>query len=51
MKFSSKEEFNKLHLKICNKIKEIYLAEGIRLTYGQAQKWLNMIMKYLYMIG
>ncbi len=34
VKFSSKEEFNKLHLKICNKIKEIYLSEGVRLTYG-----------------
>lgn len=48
---TSKELFNALHLKICDKIKNIYLTEGVTLTYGQAQKWVNMTIKYLYMLG
>lgn len=41
----SKKIVNDVHLKLCNKIKDIYGSEGIILTYGQAQTWLNMTIK------
>nr|DAD64676.1 MAG TPA: hypothetical protein [Caudoviricetes sp.] len=47
---TSQDEFNAWHRSVSDSIKTIYLNEGIRLTYGQAQKWINMTIKYLYMI-
>lgn len=41
----SKKIVNDVHLKLCNKIKDIYGLEGIILIYGQAQTWLNMTIK------
>lgn len=49
-KISSQEEFDDWHEKVCDQIKEIYKEKGITLTYGQAQKWINMTIKYLYVL-
>lgn len=46
----STTEFDCWHQEVCNQIKRIYATQGIGLTYGQAQKWVNMTIKYLYML-
>lgn len=47
---SNQEAFDDWHKKMCNQILEIYNKKGITLTYGQAQKWINMTIKYLYVL-
>lgn len=46
----TQESFDNLHNEICNKLIRTYNAEGIAFHYGQAQKWINMTMKYLHVI-
>ena len=46
--FSGQEEYDLWHREICFKIQKIYIDNSIGLTVGQAQKWLNMTMKYLF---
>lgn len=41
--------FDKEHNRICEKIIETY-SEISEFTYGQAQKWLNMMLKYVLLI-
>ena len=48
---TSSEEFNSWHCKVCGNIKNLYKENDIKFTYGQAQKWLNMTIKYLYLFG
>lgn len=45
----SQDEFDKKHRALSDKIIEIYRNES-ELTYGQAQKWINMTIKYLYVL-
>lgn len=47
---TSSKLFDDWHHCICDEIKALYLEKGIKLTYGQAQKWLNMTIKYLYIL-
>lgn len=47
---TSQEEFDTWHCDVCKMIKSFYLNEGIEFTYGQAQKWINMTIKYLYIL-
>ena len=42
--------FDDWHKKLCDAIIEMYEKNGITFTYGQAQKWINMTLKYLYVI-
>lgn len=42
--------FDDWHQKLCDAIIEMYEKNGITFTYGQAQKWINMTLKYLYVI-
>lgn len=44
------KEFTKWHHSICDEIVSLYEAEGIELYIGQAQKWVNMTLKYLYVL-
>ena len=44
------EEFTKWHHSICDEIVSLYEAEGIEFYVGQAQKWVNMTLKYLYVL-
>ncbi len=45
--------FDKEHRKVCQAlVKDYEKALGIRkFTYGNAQKWVNMTLKYLYLLG
>lgn len=47
----SQEEYDAWHYQTSTKMKEIYAKQGIAFTYGHAQKWINMMMKYLYVLG
>ena len=66
MFFANQEDFNIWHAQICKSIiqeiangvcldGDIYLFKGAKdgkaMTYGQAQKWLNMTLKYLWILG
>lgn len=46
-----KENFEIWHKEACGLIIEKYEKHRIELTYGQAQKWVNMTIKYLYMLN
>lgn len=44
------------HKKACDKIRTIFkdmdiITQGLTLTYGQAQKWLNMALKNMWLLG
>ena len=45
------DDFNNWHGEVCENMKNLYEEKGIKLTYGQAQKWVNMTIKYLYLFG
>lgn len=47
----SAEKFDEWHMHVCNEIIDKYKMRRINLTVGQAQKWLNMTVKYLYVLG
>lgn len=44
----SVQTFDAWHREACDALKETYATAGIGLTYGQAQKWVNMTLKYLF---
>ena len=44
------KEFTQWHHTMCSQIVDIYQAEGIEFYIGQAQKWVNMTLKYLYVL-
>ncbi len=51
---STQESFDKWYKKTCGKIIGCY--DGVNsnksiFTYGNAQKWLNMVLKYLWLLG
>lgn len=48
---TSQDDFDTWHRQVSNIIKKTYKDEGITLTYGQTQKWINMTIKYLYVLG
>ena len=39
------------HKSLCQRIVAGYKSYGLEFSAGQAQKWLNMTIKYLYMYG
>lgn len=47
---TSEKEFDKWHEQLCKKIIDEYKKSKIQLSYGQAQKWVNMTIKYLYIL-
>lgn len=47
----SQEAFDTWHKKTCGLIRQPYTEAGIEFSWGQAQKWLNMTIKYLYIVG
>lgn len=46
----SQEKFDEWHFNLSKNIRKKYLEKGISFTYGQAQKWINMTIKYLYIL-
>ncbi len=54
VKDKSENDYNENHLKACLEIVTTANQQGMlntAFTYGQAQKWLNMTMKYLWLTG
>lgn len=49
-KFENWDEFNKWHKSLCEKLKSVN-TNYTGFTIGQAQKWVNMTLKYLYVMG
>lgn len=47
---TSQDEFDAWHRRVSDRIKALYGDKGVKLTYGHAQKWINMTIKYLYML-
>lgn len=47
----TQEGFDEWHRETCSLVRQPYVAAGIAFTWGQAQKWLNMTIKYLYIVG
>lgn len=47
----TQNDYDTWHYEICTQIRTYYQEAGVVFTYGQAQKWLNMTMKYLYISG
>ncbi len=45
------DNYDEWHFDLCTKLKEKYMHENINFfTYGNAQKWVNMTIKYLNLI-
>lgn len=47
----TQEAFDAWHKETCGLIRHPYVNAGIEFSWGQAQKWLNMTIKYLYIVG
>ena len=47
----TQESFDTWHKETCGLIRQPYVNAGIEFSWGQAQKWLNMTIKYLYIVG
>lgn len=48
---TAQNEFDAWHFNVCSQIRNFFHEAGVEFYYGQAQKWLNMTIKYLYVIG
>jgi len=46
----TQDEFDKLHGSACKAIKKVYSENQTSFFIGQAQKWINMSFKYLYLL-
>lgn len=47
----SQVEYDAWHFELCRLIKQVYDEQEMDFYIGQSQKWVNMAMKYLYIIG
>ena len=45
---ANQKQYDEWHEKLCLKIRKHYRDNGVDMTIGQAQKWVNMTMKYLF---
>lgn len=45
------EVFDNWHKTTCEKITALYDEKGFHLFIGQAQKWVNMTLKYIFTVG
>lgn len=43
-------DYDSWHKKICDELVEMYKKEDLPFGYGNAQKWVNMTMKYIYIV-
>ena len=44
----NQKQYDEWHEKLCVRIRKYYRDNGFDMTIGQAQKWVNMTMKYLF---
>lgn len=49
-KMDKQVTFDNWHYNVCSEIRTLYRNSNVHLTYGQAQKWVNMTIKYLYIL-
>lgn len=47
---SRQDFYDAWHRQLCYQMQAVYVAAGMTFSIGQAQKWLNMTIKYLYML-
>jgi hypothetical protein len=47
----TQEHFDTWHRSTCSELAAIYEDCGYSFTVGQAQKWINMTLKYIYVMG
>jgi hypothetical protein len=47
----SQPAFDAWHRSACRRLRATYARRGFTLHIGQAQKWINMAFKYVYLIG
>lgn len=47
----SQQYFDEWHKNVCVRMSSVYQERGVTLTCGQSQKWLNMLLKYLYVLN
>ncbi|MEA5076066.1 MAG: hypothetical protein VB139_06945 [Coriobacteriia bacterium] len=40
--------FDAWHRQACESLKSVYAVRGVAFTHGQAQKWVNMTLKYVF---
>ena len=45
---ANQKQYDEWHEKLCLRIRKHYRDNGFDMTVGQAQKWVNMTMKYLF---
>jgi len=45
------EVFDRWHKTTCEKITSLFDGQGFHLFIGQAQKWINMTLKYIFTVG
>ena len=45
---ANQKQYDAWHESLCLRIQKHYLVNGVDMTVGQAQKWVNMTMKYLF---
>lgn len=49
---ATQEAFDSWHRRICERLRDAYASTGYKkFTFGQAQKWLNMTLKYVFVFG
>lgn len=48
---TNQADYDAWHRVQCTAIRSLYRDNDIEFYYGQSQKWLNMMIKYLYMLG
>jgi len=46
----TQDEFDKLHSSACKAVKKVYSENQTSFFIGQAQKWINMTFKYVYLL-
>ena len=52
LNINTQEKFDTWHKYQCSKLKQLYFEKGYSQFYiGQAQKWINMIFKYIFSYG
>jgi len=48
---TDQKSYDLWHFQVCTIIRTMYRDAGVEFYYGQAQKWVNMTIKYLYILG
>ncbi len=48
---TGQEQYDRMHESLCEDIVGYYRTSGVEFYIGHAQKWVNMTMKYLYILG